>query len=156
MIRNRRNDERGTALAIAVFALVVIGALVAANFFVGRLEQQSGQTSLYARQAAEGAETGLLEAVAIVPESTLVALPPGGPPLDLGRSTLNPGVQSERQVTRLTGRLFFVRVRSIRQDAAGASLAASAVGGLVRLVSDAAGGPLRIGPLHQRGWVQLY
>ena len=75
MIRSHRSDERGIALALAIFALVVIGALVAANFFVGRLEQQSGQNSLYARQAAEGAESGLLEAVALLPASTLVALP---------------------------------------------------------------------------------
>jgi hypothetical protein len=156
MIRDRRSDERGIALALAIFALVVIGALVAANFFVGRLEQQSGQNSLYARQAAEGAESGLLEAVALLPASTLVALPQGGAPLDLGSSTLGPGVQIERQVTRLTDKLFFVRVQSTRQDAAGAPLAASALGGFIRLVSDTPGGPLRVAHLSQRGWAQLY
>ena len=155
MIRDRRSDERGIALALAIFALVVIGALVAANFFVGRLEQQSGQNSLYARQAAEGAESGLLEAVALLPASTLVGLPQGVP-LNLGSSSLSPGVQIERQVTRLTDKLFFVRVRSTRQDAAGAPLAASALGGLIRLVSDTPGGPLRVAPLRQRGWAQLY
>ena len=156
MIGRRRTDERGIALAIAIFALVVIGALVAANFFVGRLEQQSGQYSLFARQAAEGAESGLVEAVALLPASTLAAMPLGGPPLDLGTSVLNPSVRVERQVARLTGTLFFVRVRSTRQDAAGSPLAASALGALLRLVSDTPGGPPRIVPLSRRGWVQLY
>jgi hypothetical protein len=154
--RLRRTDERGIALAIAIFALVVIGALVAANFFVGRLEQQSGQYNLFARQAAEGAETGLVEAVALLPASTLVAMPPGGVPLDLGTSALNPSVRVERQVSRLTGTLFFVRVRSTREDASGSPLAARALGTLVRLVSDTLGGPPRVSPLSQRGWVQLY
>ena len=151
-----RSDERGIALALAIFALVVIGALVAANFFVGRMEQQSGQSSLFARQAAEGAESGLVEAVTLLPASTLVAMPRGGAPLDLGSITLNPSVRVERQVSRLTGTLFFVRVRSTRQDAAGAPLAASALGALVRLVSEGPGGPPRVAPLAQRGWVQLY
>lgn len=154
--RPRRTDERGIALAIAIFALVVIGALVAANFFVGRLEQQSGQYSLFARQAAEGAETGLLEAIALLPASTLVAMPAGGAPVDLGVSTLSPSVRVERQVSRLTGSLFFVRVRGTRQDAAGSPLAARALGELVRLVSDTLGGPPRVVPLARRGWVQLY
>jgi hypothetical protein len=129
---------------------------VAANFFVGRLEQQSGQYSLFARQAAEGAETGLLEAVVLLPASTLVAMPANGAPLDLGASTLSPSVRVERQVSRLTGTLFFVRVRGTRQDAAGSPLAARALGALVRLVSDTLGGPPRVVPLAQRGWVQLY
>jgi hypothetical protein len=156
MIGRRRTDERGIALAIAIFALVVIGALVAANFFVGRLEQQSGEYNLYARQAAEGAEAGLVEAVALLSASTLVAMPPGGAPLDLGGSALNPRVRVERQVSRLTGSLFFIRVRSTREDAAGAPLAASALGALIRLVSDTPGGPPRVATLSRRGWVQLY
>jgi hypothetical protein len=156
MTGRRKRDERGIALALAIFALVVIGALVAANFFVGRLEQQSGQYNLFARQAAEGAETGLLEAVALLPVSTLIAMPPGGAPLDLGTSTLIPSVRVERQVSRLTATLFIVRVRGTRQDAAGSPLAGRALGALVRLVSDTLGGPPRVSPLSQRGWVQLY
>lgn len=153
--RRHRTDERGIALALAIFALVIIGALVAANFFVGRLEQQSGQNSLFARQAAEGAETGLQEAVALMPASTLVALPVGGTPLDLGTSNLSPRVRIERQVSRLTGSLFFIRVRGTREDAAGSPLAARALGAFVRLVPGPAGS-LRVALLSQRSWVQLY
>jgi hypothetical protein len=49
------SDERGIALAVAIFALVVIGALVAGTFFVGRLEQQTGQNTFYVAQAAGAA-----------------------------------------------------------------------------------------------------
>jgi hypothetical protein len=156
MIEAARTEERGMALAVAIFALVIIGALVAANFFAGRLEQQSGQNSLFTRQAAEGAETGLQEALATMPASTLAALPVGGVPLDLGTGTISPRVRVERQVARLTGTLFFLRVRGTRQDAAGAPLAARALGTLVHLVPDPAGGPLSVVRLTQRGWVQLY
>jgi len=55
----RRSDERGIALAVAVFAMVVIGALVAGTFFVGRLEQVSGRNGAFAGEAAEAAEGGL-------------------------------------------------------------------------------------------------
>ena len=63
MRARRLSDERGIALAVAVFALVVIGALVAGTFFAGRLEQQTGRNTIYAAQAAEVAEAGLNEAV---------------------------------------------------------------------------------------------
>jgi hypothetical protein len=144
------------ALAVAIFALVIMGALVAATFFAGRVEQQSGQNSLFTRQAAEGAETGLREAVTITPVSTLIALPVGGAPLDLGTSTISSRVRVDRQVSRLTGALFFIRVLGTRQDAAGAPLAARALGALVRLVPDTLGGSPHLAPLTQRGWVQLY
>ena len=148
--------ERGIALAVAIFALVVIGALVAANFFSGRVEQQSGQNSLFARQAAEGAETGLQEALETLPASTLVAMPVRGAPLDLGTSSISPRVQVERQVARLTGSLFLLRVRGTRQDAAGSSLATRALGLLLHLVPNPVGGSPLVVRLTQRSWVQLH
>ena len=36
-------DERGMALAVAIFALVVVGALVAGAFFAGTQEQRVGE-----------------------------------------------------------------------------------------------------------------
>ena len=62
-MRSRLSNERGVALAVAVFALVVIGALVAGIFFAGRVEQQSGRNTFYAAQAAEAADAGLGEAI---------------------------------------------------------------------------------------------
>lgn len=57
------SNERGIALALAVFALVIIGALVAGIFFAGRMSQRDGSGSIYATQAFEAAEAGLADAV---------------------------------------------------------------------------------------------
>jgi hypothetical protein len=52
-------DRRGMALAVAIFALVVVGALVAGAFFAGHLEQRTGRNTVYAAQATDAAEAGL-------------------------------------------------------------------------------------------------
>ena len=80
-------SERGIALAIAVFALAVIGALVGGIFFLGRLEQQSGRNAIFTVQAGEVAEAGLSDAVATVAAATLEGLPVGGAPVDIGTLT---------------------------------------------------------------------
>jgi hypothetical protein len=151
-------SERGIALAIAVFALAVIGALVGGTFFLGRLEQQSGRNAFFAVQAGEVAEAGLSDAAATVPAATLEGLPVGGVPLDIGSLTLAGGVRASRQVTRLTGSLFLIEARGVKYSLAGNSLAERSLGLLVRLgtPSDTGADSGRVGPLDQRGWVQLY
>ena len=153
-----RTDERGIALAVALFVLAVIGALVSGIFFAGRLEQQSGRNALFAVQAGEIAEGALSDAVATVAAGTLEALPVGGAPLDIGTLTLAGGVSASRQVTRLTGTLFLIRVRGVRHGAADATLAVRSLGLLVRLAAAADSGADsgRVARLSQRAWVQLY
>ncbi|MGD2136175.1 MAG: pilus assembly PilX N-terminal domain-containing protein [Gemmatimonadales bacterium] len=51
-------NERGIALALAIMALVVIGALVAGAFFVGMQEQQVGRNTIGLQQASAAAEEG--------------------------------------------------------------------------------------------------
>ena len=58
MSHTRRGSERGMALALAIFALVVVGALVAGAFLAGHLEQRTGRGTLYSAQAADAAEAG--------------------------------------------------------------------------------------------------
>jgi hypothetical protein len=152
----RLNDRRGIALAVAIFALVLMASLVAGSFFAGRLEQQSGRNILFAGQTAEAAEAGLVEALGAMPASTLVALPVGGAPLDLGAMSFASGFRVERQLSRLTSTLFLLRSLAARQDANGADLAVRAVGLLLRLVPDPLGGPPIVVPLGQRSWVQLH
>ena len=160
--RNRRamkssSNERGLALALAVFALAVIGALASSIYFVGRLEQQSGQNVLFAAQAGEAAEAGLSEAIATIPEPGLQGLPVGGPPLDLGDLTLAPGVSARRWVTRLTGDLLLVSAQGVRHDVTGTPLAVRSLGRLVRLLPGTDSTGLgAVAPLGIRGWVQLY
>ena len=152
----RLRDRRGIALAAAIFALVIMAALVAGSFFAGRLEQQSGRNTLFVAQAAEAAEAGLVEALGSLSSSTLVALPVGGVPLNLDAMSFAAGFRVERQVSRLTGTLFLIRSLAARLDASGADLAVRAVGLLLRLVPDPLGGPPTVVPFGQRSWVQLH
>jgi hypothetical protein len=138
-----------------MFALVVIGAIVAGNFFAGRLEQRSAQNMFFAGQAAEAAETGLSDAIVTTPAATLEALAVGGPPLDLGAIIPGSGVTASRQVSRLTGNLFLFRALGTRQDAAEAPLATRAIGLIVTLVTDTLGRSAAV-PLAERAWVQLH
>ena len=151
-------NERGIALAFAVFTLAVIGALVGSAFFAGRLEQQSGRNALFAVQAGEVAEAGLSDAIATVAAATLEGLPVGGAPLDIGTLTLAGGVSASRQVTRLTGSLFLIRASGVRNGAAGTTLAVRSLGLLVRLgtAADSAADSGRVTRLGERGWVPLY
>lgn len=56
------SNERGLALVMALFAILVIGALVTGIFFAGRMEMISGRNSVYMAQATEAAEKGLADA----------------------------------------------------------------------------------------------
>jgi hypothetical protein len=145
-------------LAIAVFALAVIGALVGSTFFAGRLEQQSGQNAIFAAQAGEVAEAGLSDAMATMAAETLEGLLVGGAPLDIGTLMLADGISASRQVTRLSTNLFLLRVRGVRRSAAGTLLAVRSLGLLVRLrpLSDGGADSGRVTRLEERGWVQLY
>ena len=52
------SNERGMALAVAIFALVVVGALVAGAFFAGTQEQRVGENSRRVTQSFGAAEAG--------------------------------------------------------------------------------------------------
>ena len=137
MRARRLSDERGIALAVAVFALVVIGALVAGTFFAGRLEQQTGRNAIYAAQAAEVAEAGLNEAVNSQTAAALLALPVDADPADAtGLTKYAPSgyASATRSINRLTDNLFLVRSLGARTNAGGGQLAARSLGQLIRLV----------------------
>jgi hypothetical protein len=144
------------ALALALFALVIIGGMVTGSFLVGLLEQQSGRNILLAAQAAELAQGELWQALPEASGPTLLALPVGGGPLDLGSGSPHPGFGVERKVFRLADNLFLVQSRATRLDAAGAQLAGGWVGLLTRLVSDSAPVSQVLVPIGQRAWLQLY
>lgn len=146
-------DQRGMALAVAVFALAVMGGLIAGNFVAGWLEQQSGRNTLYGMQAAAAAEAELRQALLQVPASAWSALPVGAAQ-SLDTASV-PGMTLQREVARLTHALFLIRTRASRIDADGAALATRSLGLLVKLAADSAGSATVL-PLTQRPWVQLY
>ena len=56
-------NERGMALAVAIFALVVVGALVAGAFFAGTQEQRVGENQRRVQTSFGAAEAGVQERV---------------------------------------------------------------------------------------------
>src|SRR4051812_2725506 len=131
----RVQDERGMALAVTLFALVIIGILVSGTLFSGRLEEQSGSNTVYGSQAAEAAEAGISDAMGTVTATSLLALTAGALPTDLGTVSLGSRVDATRQISRLTSSVFLVRSTGTRRNAAGAPLATRTSGTLVRLVT---------------------
>lgn len=68
-------DERGIALAIAIFALVVVGALVAGAFFAGTQEQRVAENSKRVTQSFGVADAGVGEIVGNWDPSVINATP---------------------------------------------------------------------------------
>jgi hypothetical protein len=128
----RLNDERGMALAVAIFALVVIGALVAGTFFTGQLEQRTGRNSVYAIEAAQAAEAGSPLVLSDWDQFNLNNLP-NGDSLILPTQSLGTRISYKPTVTRLNSDLFLVRTLGTRSGASGTVLAQRSVGTLVRL-----------------------
>ena len=56
-------NERGMALAVAIFALVIVGALVAGALFAGTQEQRVGESSRRLQQSFGVAELGAFDAI---------------------------------------------------------------------------------------------
>jgi hypothetical protein len=125
-------NERGMALAVAIFALVVIGALVAGTFYAGRLEQQTGQNTFYAMQAAEAAQGALTQTMQAQIGTNLLALPIN-PKTSTSYGSVTVGdAYGQASITRLTSSVWLVQGIGTRTNA-GQTLATSTVAQLVRL-----------------------
>ena len=59
MSTSRVSNQRGMALAVAIFALVIVGALVAGALFAGTQEQRVGESSRRMQQSFGVAEMGV-------------------------------------------------------------------------------------------------
>ena len=129
----RLSDERGIALAVAIFALVVIGLLVAGTFYAGRLEQQSGENGFYANQAGEAAQAALTQTLQTTSAATLLAItpgmtPPAGPSVSLaGHSGATTTIKA------LTSSVWLVTSIGSKTNASGTQLATRSLAQLVRL-----------------------
>lgn len=129
----RLHDERGMALAVAIFALVVIGALVAGVFFAGQLEQQIGGSSRFAAEAAQAAEEGTSAALTDWDSYSLNNTAVGAT-TPIGTFKVNDRLRYTTTVRRLNTELFLVRTLGERTGGGGAVLSQRSVGNLVRLL----------------------
>ena len=127
----RLDDERGIALAVAIFAIVIIGMLVAGVFYASYLEQRSGENTLYAQQAFESAESGMASVFANWDQSTYGAFPVDTPQtrttVTVGRTRYTP------IITRLNSTLFLVSARGEQLDGSGTVIARRTLATLGRL-----------------------
>jgi hypothetical protein len=128
------NSERGFALAAAVFALVIIAALVAGAFFAARQELTVGRSSLTFQRAFSAAEAGLNSTVAEWNAGTYNALAVGDSVTVSGTLPNNTGSYSG-VVRKLNTQLFLIR--SVGQDPSGsASRTVAAIARLQQIAID--------------------
>lgn len=130
----RMSDERGIALAVAVLALVVIGALVAGSFYAGRVEQRGGQNALYAAQAFEAAEAGLTTTIDNWPaalNTRAVAVDSVFPVASFGG-----GNEVTVTVTRLSATTSMIRSEGVHRDAGGGLMSRGVVSTLAKYVTS--------------------
>ena len=59
-----RTNERGIALPLVLFVLVILGVIIAGTFYVARLEQKTGDNAIAGTQAAAIAEAGVDSVIA--------------------------------------------------------------------------------------------
>ena len=122
----RLDDERGVALAVAIFAIVIIGMLVAGVFYASFLEQRTGENTLYSQQAFEAAETGMTDVLVNWNWSVYSAFPVDSPQalptVTVGRTRYT------SSITKLNSTLFLVSATGEQLDGGGAVLARRMLG----------------------------
>ncbi len=128
----RHSDERGIALAMAVFGIMVIGALVAGAFVAGRLEHRTSQNSLFAAQAFEAGEAGLSDMMTNWNTGTYNGMA-AGDTLTLPTVMLDASTAYTGRVTRLNDNIFMVVSAGQKMNAGGGVMSQRLVGTFARL-----------------------
>lgn len=121
-------NQRGIALPMAIFALVVIGGLVAGAFFVATQEQTVGRNTVKLQQAFAAAEAGVQLQVANWSSTANNALDVGDSITFSGTVTSGPGWY-RGSIRKLSDLLFLVRAEGFNRD----STTRQQVGMIVRL-----------------------
>lgn len=135
----RTTSERGVALVVALFSMVVIGALVAGAFFVGRVEQVTGYNTVWAAQAGEAAEAGVGAVIATVEVAQLDPMPvyseasPVELTLPTGTIAGMPSLTYNTSIRRLNLELFMVRSTGQRASPGGQVMASQSLAQLIRI-----------------------
>ena len=129
-----QKKQRGFALPVAVFALVIVGVLTTGGFFMARQEGRIGVASEYAGMAFYMTEQGLVDLMGGWNATLFGALPFWG---DTTVTEYYPGVGSvTTRVTRMTDYLYFVDADgTVTRGGAMLSGASRRVGVTIRLVS---------------------
>lgn len=133
------------ALALALFALVILGALVSVAFAVGRIDRGAATATAHATRAQSAAEAALALGIDAWDPVIHPALPrwDGTPATEWSSGTApiggDPGLAGTAFIRRLNAELYLVRGVGQRLDRAGGLLAELSVAQLVRTVRPIVG-----------------
>ena len=127
-----QKKQRGFALPVAVFALVIVGVITTGGFFMARQEGRIGVASEHAGLAFYLSEQGLVDLLAGWNRELFGALPSWG---DTTLTEDYPGVGNvTTRVTRMTDHLYFVEADgTVTRGGAMLSGASRRVGVTIRL-----------------------
>jgi hypothetical protein len=101
-----KQNREGMALAMAMFAIVVIGALIAGAFFASTQDFRIGRNSLVAQRAFSAAEFGLNKTMAEWSTADNLAIKSGGE--RLMNYTFDDGGRATVRITRLNDYSYWV------------------------------------------------
>ena len=138
--RSLAPDERGMALALVLFALVIMGALLSGSFLAVRLDRNSSTATVYAGDAQAAAEAGITEVWTTWDPSvnSVMTIWDGTPATELGTPMHALSGTTYRQVAdsvrRLNSELFLVRSFGQRTNSSGAVISQLGVAQLFRIV----------------------
>jgi hypothetical protein len=128
-----RTDERGIALPLVLFVLVIVGVIISGTFYIARLEQKTGDNAVAATQAAAVAEAGVDSVLANWSPSAYNNMASGTEIAFPTVTTLGGNASYTAVLRRLNSRVFMVRADG-RQAFPGGGLAGRRqVAKLVRL-----------------------
>jgi hypothetical protein len=160
-------NNRGIALGVAMFALVVVGALVAAAFFAGMQEQRLGENQRGIHTAFSMAETGAYRQL-MIQDPQQLSLRPGYPDDSIA---IGPDLPAPDGIGRYGGHAYKVGPNLLliditAQDTAGSGRAGGAGGGgggggasqrigLIARIGPSDSG-LTVALLRSRGWLHLF
>ncbi|HVS61061.1 MAG TPA: hypothetical protein VHE82_10260 [Gemmatimonadaceae bacterium] len=140
----------GFALAAALLAVVLIGALVAALVFGANEETKISAATGSRRRTLLAAESALERELATVSVASLEAMPTGSAS---SRATSSFSIPVQLYVTRLDSSRFWLVTVAI--EGTRTSGAASRVGLIARIVRDSAGSRTMV-RIPERWWAELF
>lgn len=148
-------NNRGIALGVAMFALVVVGALVASAFFAGMQEQRLGENQRSIHTAFSIAETGAHQQL-VIQDAAQLSLRPRYPDDSV---LIGPDLPTPDGTGRYGGHtykvgpnLFLIDITG--RDTTGLGGASQRIG-LIARMGPSATGP-KVSQLRARGWLHLF
>ena len=136
MYPRRPLNERGIALPLVLFVMVILGVIIAGSFYVGRLEQKTGDNTIATAQAFGAAEAGIDSVLGTWNTATYNAMATSSE-LTLPTENLGGNNSVTPVLRRLTNTTFLLRAEGRHLSPSGVILGRRTVGQYLRLNTPA-------------------